>query len=243
MFNGLKNNISSFRRGMMDGIPIGLGYLAVSFSLGIAAKNAGLDAVQGLVASFLCSASAGEYAGFTVIASHGAYFEIALATLVANIRYLLMGCAMSQRLKPKTPLWQRMLMAFHLTDELFGIAIARPGYLNPYYSFGAALTAAPPWAIGTMLGVIAGNMLPQRLVSAFSVALFGMFLAVIIPEGKKNKVVMATIAVSFALSLICTYAPYISSLSDGTRTVILTVIISAVAALLFPRKDEEVIAE
>lgn len=237
--NGLKNNTSSFRRGMMDGVPIGLGYLAVSFSLGIAARNAGLSAVEGFVASLLCSASAGEYAGFTVIASNGAYFEIAIATLVANIRYLLMGCAMSQRLHKKTPLWQRMVMAFHLTDELFGIAIARPGYLNPYYSFGAALTAAPPWAIGTMLGVIAGNMLPQSVVSAFSVALFGMFLAVIIPEGKKNKTVMAIIALSFAASFIASYAPYVSTLSEGTRTVILTVVISAVAALLFPKKDEK----
>ena len=191
-----------FAKGAKSGIPISLGYFAVAIALGISAKKAGISVLQASTTSLLINASAGEYAGFTVIASNGAYFEIALATLVANIRYLLMGCAMSQRLRPGTPLWQRMLMAFHLTDELFGIAIARPGYLNPYYSFGAALTAAPPWAIGTMLGVIAGNMLPQRLVSAFSVALFGMFLAVIIPEGKKNKIVMATIAISFALSLI-----------------------------------------
>ncbi len=237
--SGFKNNRSSFKRGMMDGIPIGLGYLAVSFSLGIAARNAGLSAFQGLLASFLCSASAGEYAGFTVIASDAAYFEIALATLVANIRYLLMGCAESQRLHPKTSLLHRMMMAFHLTDELFGIAIARPGYLNPYYSFGAAVTAAPPWAIGTMIGIIAGNLLPERFVSAFSVALFGMFLAVIIPQAKQSKTVALIIAVSFVFSLAATYAPVISNLTEGTRTILLTVVISTVAAILFPKKDDE----
>lgn len=240
MYNiGLKNNISSFKRGLADGIPIGLGYLAVSFSLGIAARGAGLTAFQGLLASFLCSASAGEYAGFTVIAANGAYIEIVLATLVANIRYLLMGCAESQRLHPRTPLIHRMMMAFHLTDELFCIAIARPGYLNPYYSFGAALTAAPPWAIGTMLGIIAGNLLPQRIVSAFSVALFGMFLASIIPEARKSKIIAGIIAVSFLFSFIAATAPYISTLTEGTRTIILTVVISSIAAVLFPKKDNE----
>ncbi len=236
---GLKNNKTSFKRGMKDGIPIGLGYLAVSFSLGIAARNAGLSPFQGLLASFLCSASAGEYAGFTVIAADASYFSMVLATLVANVRYLLMGCAMSQRLDGKTPLHHRLLMAFHLTDELFGIAISRKGEVNPYYSFGAALTAAPPWAVGTMLGVIAGSLLPQSLVSAFSVALYGMFLAVIIPKSKEDRTVFAVVVISFALSLTASLAPIVSKLSEGMRTVILTLIISSAAAIFFPVKDEE----
>ena len=236
---GLKNNKTTFYRGMKDGIPIGLGYLAVSFSLGIAAKNAGLSAFQGLLASFLCSASAGEYAGFTVIAADASYFSMVLATLVANIRYLLMGCALSQRLDGKAPLRHRLLMAFHLTDEIFGIAISRKTEINPYYSFGAALTAAPPWAVGTMLGVIAGSLLPDNLVSAFSVALYGMFLAVIIPKAKEDRTVFAVVIVSFALSLTASLAPVISQLSEGMRTVILTLIISSAAAIFFPVKDEE----
>ena len=236
---GLKNNKTTFYRGMKDGIPIGLGYLAVSFSLGIAAKNAGLSAFQGLLASFLCSASAGEYAGFTVIAADASYFSMVLATLVANIRYLLMGCALSQRLDSKAQLRHRLLMAFHLTDEIFGIAISRKTKINPYYSFGAALTAAPPWAVGTMLGVIAGSLLPDNLVSAFSVALYGMFLAVIIPKAKEDRTVFAVVIVSFALSLTASLAPVISQLSEGMRTVILTLIISSAAAIFFPVKDEE----
>ena len=232
------NKAQAFRFGMRDGIPIGLGYLAVAFSLGITARNAGLNAFQGFLISILNNASAGEYAGITVIAANAAYAEIAIVTLITNARYLLMSCAMSQRLEPGLSLGHRLLMGFDITDELFGIAIARTGYLNPYYTYGAMLMAMPGWSIGTSLGIIAGNILPERVVSALSVALFGMFLAVIIPPARKNKVVAVLVALSFAASFACSVLPWISTLSDGTRTIILTVVISAGAALLFPLSKE-----
>ncbi len=227
------------KEGFRDGIPIGLGYLAVSFSLGVAARNAGLSAFQGFLVSLLNNASAGEYAGFTVIAANGAYFEIFLMTLIANARYLLMSCALSQKFSPDTPLIHRIFVGYDVTDEIFGITIARPGMLDPFYSYGAILIAAPAWAGGTALGVIAGNLLPARAVSALSVALFGMFLAVIIPPARKNHVIALFVLVSFAASFAATYLPLISQLSGGTRTIILTVLISAIAAILFPVNEEE----
>lgn len=229
----------ALQEGIRDGVPIGLGYFAVSFSLGIAAKNAGLTPFQGFLASLLCNASAGEYAGFTLIAAGAAYLELAIVTLIANARYLLMSCAMSQRLDPKMPGFHRLLMAFHITDELFGIAIARPGCLNPYYSYGAVLVAGPCWAVGTALGVIAGDLLPLRLVSAFSVALYGMFLAVIIPAARKDKVIAGLIVLCFAASFCAARLPMISDISSGTRTIILTVALSAAAAVLFPKDTDE----
>lgn len=232
-----KLNRAAFLDGMKDGVPIGLGYFAVAFSLGIVAKTAGLSAFQGFLASLLCNASAGEYVGFTLIAAGATYIEIALATLIANARYLLMSCALSQRLDPKMPFYHKFLLSFHITDELFGINIARNGYLNPCYSYGAVLTASPPWAIGTMLGVIAGNVLPLRVVSALSVALYGMFLAIIIPPARKSKIIAGLIAVSFVLSFAAGYIPLLCTLAEGTRTVILTVVISAAAALLFPKVE------
>lgn len=225
--------------GMRDGVPIGLGYFAVSFSLGIAAKNAGLTPFQGFLASLLCNASAGEYAGFTLIAAGATYLELAGVTLIANARYLLMSCAMSQRLDPAMPGFHRPLMAFHITDELFGIAIARPGCLNPFYSYGAVLVAAPCWAVGTALGAIAGGLLPLRLVSAFSVALYGMFLAVIIPAARQSKVIAGLIVLCFGASYGAAHLPAVSQVSGGTRTIILTVVLSAAAALLFPQNTEE----
>lgn len=231
-------NTLAFQKGIKDAVPIGVGYLAVSFSLGIAARNAGLTPFQGFLLSFTCNASAGEYAVITLIAAGATYFETALATLIANARYILMSCAMSQRLAPDMPFIHRPLMAYDITDELFGITVARPGYLNPYYTYGAVLTAAPCWAVGTMLGVVAGNVLPQRLVSALGVALYGMFLAVIIPPAKKSRGIAVLIIVCFACSLAAEYIPIIRGLSEGTRTVILTVLIASAAAAVFPKDPE-----
>lgn len=230
-----------FRQGFRDGIPVALGYLAVSFSLGIAAKIAGLNAFQGFLASLLNNASAGEYAGFTSIAADSAYWEIAVITLIANARYLLMSCSLSQKFSPSTPLRHRLLIGFDVTDELFGLAIARPGYLEPSYSYGAMAAALPGWSIGTALGVIAGDILPVRLVSALSVALYGMFLAVIIPPSRKNKVVAGCVLFSFAASYAVNRLSFFQNLSSGTITIILTLVISAAAAILFPIKqaDEE----
>lgn len=235
----LNDNKEAFRQGMRDGIPIGMGYFAVSFSLGIAVMNTGLTPLQGLIMSFLCNASAGEYAGLTVIGAASTYLEMAFITFIVNARYMLMSCAMSQRMAPGTSMKHRLLMSFGITDELFGIAISRSGYLNPNYSYGAFIIASPCWAIGTALGCIAGNAMPERLVSALSVALFGMFLAVIIPPARKNKVVAGLVAVCFAASYGAAKLPVISDLSAGSRTIILTVIISAAAAVLFPRDTEE----
>lgn len=232
-----RNNRKAFIEGMHDGIPIGLGYLAVSFSLGIAAKNAGLNPFQAFLASFLCNASAGEYIGFTLIGAGAAYIEVAIMTLIANARYLLMSCAMSQRMAQGTRFAHRLLMSCDITDELFAIAIARPGCLNPYYTYGAVLTAAPCWAFGTALGTVAGNVLPLRLVSAFGVALYGMFLAVIIPPARKDKVIAVLIAFCFAASFAAAYLPLVREISEGTRTILLTVAISTAAAVLFPKKQ------
>ena len=217
------DNRHAFREGMRDGIPIALGYFAVSFSLGIQMGNIGLSAFQGWLMSALVNASAGEYAALTVMAALGTYLELFIITLVANARYMLMSCALSQRFAPDTPFIHRLLVGFGITDEIFGISIARPGYVNPYYSYGAFVVASPGWSIGTALGIIAGNILPMIVTNALGVALFGMFLVVVI--------------VSFAASYLFSVLPGVSALSDGTRTIILTIVISAVAALLFPVKQ------
>ena len=224
-------------RGFRDGIPIGLGYLAVSFSLGIMAQKAGLTPFASFVTSILCNASAGEYAGFTVIASAGAYIEMALMTLVANLRYMLMSFAMSQRTDPKTGPGYRLLMSFYITDEIFAISIGRPGYLNPFYTLGAALIASPLWGLGTALGCIAGNVLPLRVVSALSVALYGMFLAIIVPPARKDKAILCAVLIAAVLSILCRYL--IPALSEGFAVILCAVAASVAAALLFPRKDDE----
>ncbi len=235
----IKTNRKDFVQGLKDGLPIGLGYFAVAFSLGVIAGDAGLSPFQGFLASAVCAASAGEYVAFTLIAANASYLEMALATFVANARYMLMSCALSQKTDPRMPFFHRPLAATYITDELFGISIAKKGSFNPFYHYGAALVAVPLWSAGTSLGIIAGNIMPAAVVSALSVALYGMFMAVFIPPAKKDKIIAALVVISFLLSFLASRLPVISDIAEGTRTIILTVIISGAAALLFPRKDEK----
>ena len=236
------DNKSCFMKGCRDGVPIALGYFAVSFSLGIAARSAGFTAFQALLMSFFNNASAGEFAAFTLIGAGAGYLEVALMTLVTNARYLLMSCALSQKLSPSTPIRSRMLIGFDVTDEIFGVSIAYPGKLNPLYTYGVMLLALPGWAVGTYFGVLMGNILPLRLVSALSVALYGMFIAVFMPPARKEKVIGALVVISMFLSWVFATVDFFSFLSEGMRVIFLTVSISALAALLFPVKDEEVSA-
>lgn len=235
----MESNKTCFRRGLRDGMPIALGYFAVAFTLGIAAKNAGFSAVQAMVESLTNNASAGEYAVFSLVAAGAGYMEVAVMTLVANARYLLMSCSLSQKLAPETPLYHRMLVAFDVTDEIFGISIAVSGKLNPWYTYGAIAVAIPGWGLGTFLGVAVGNVLPLRLVSALSVGLYGMFLAIIVPPSRKNRVVLALVLLSFTASFIASRWTLLVGLSSGIKTILLTVVISLGAAILFPVKEEE----
>lgn len=224
--------------GVHDGIPIALGYFVVSFALGIAAKNAGLSPLEGFIASFFNNASAGEYAAFTVIASDAQYLTMALITLVANARYMLMSCVLSQKCPRDLPLIHRVLVGFDVTDEIFGITIARKGLLNPFYNYGAMTVALPGWSIGTALGVFAGNILPSAVVSALSVALFGMFLWIIVPPARDNHVVGALVIISFILSFLAELTPVIADFSAGTRTIILTVAIASIGAIAAPIRED-----
>jgi len=159
--------------------------------------------------------------------------------LVANARYLLMSCALSQKLSADTSILHRLLISFDVTDEIFGVSMAVPGKLNPFYTYGVILVAVPGWTLGTYLGVLMGNLLPVNLVRALSVGLYGMFLAIIIPPARKSKILAGVILLSMAASFIVTRLPLISDLSAGTRTIVLTILIAGGAALLFPIKEEE----
>ena len=228
-----------FARGLRDGVPIGLGYLAVAFTLGIAARNAGLTAFQATLTSFLNNASAGEYAGFTVIREDAGYMQMVIMMLVANARYLLMSCALSQKISPETGIIPRMIIGFEVTDEIFGCNMSVPGMLCPWYTYGVIIPSLLGWSGGTGLGVIMGHVLPASQTSALSVALFGMFLAVIIPPARKSRILAGLIGLSMAASFALSRIEPFASLSSGLRVIILTVILSGAAAYFFPVNTEE----
>ena len=228
-------------KGFKDGIPIALGYFAVSFTLGIACRNIGLSAVESTVMSLTNLTSAGEAAAIALLGAGTTYIELAFTQLVINIRYLLMSCSLSQKIAPETPLLHRFLVGYGVTDEIFGISMGVKDKLSPYYSYGAIAVAAPCWTLGTVCGALLGNILPTGLVSALSVALYAMFLAIILPPARKSRVIAGLVGLSMLLSVLlssaCRYFNW-TWLSEGFRIILLTVTISLVAAVLFPVKEE-----
>ena len=236
-----QENRTWFLKGMRHGVPIGLGYFAVAFTLGINAKAIGMTPFQSALMSFTMHASAGEFAAMTVIAAGSGYLEMAITQLVINLRYLLMSCALSQKVPETLSLGHRFLLSYYITDEIFGISSTVDGKLNPWYSYGAASVASPGWVLGTFLGAVVGNILPTNIASAMSVALYGMFLAIIIPPARKHKVIAVIVVVSMLASYGFTklaelLSEYIT-ISSGMRILILTVVIAGIAAYVRPVEE------
>jgi len=232
-------HIKNFKKGLKDGIPISLGYLAVSLALGITASNAGMTAFQATLTSLLINASAGEYVGFTAIAANATYLEIIFLEAVANARYLLMSCSLSQKLPESTSTLKRIIAGIFITDEIFGASVSVEGKLDVFYTYGLAAAAVPGWAAGTCIGVIMGDILPLNIVSALSVGLYGMFIAIFIPPAKKNKVILGLVSVSFLLSYLFNTLPVFDFISSGIKIILLTVLISLAAAVIFPVDEKE----
>lgn len=234
----LEMNRSWYQKGIRDGIPIALGYLAVSFTLGIAAGNLGIAAFPAALMSLTNLTSAGEFAALGLMTAGATYMEMAGTQLIINLRYFLMSCALSQKLPADMPFFHRLLVSYGITDEIFGIAIGAGEKLNPFYTYGALTVAVPGWTLGTWLGVVSGNVLPQRILSALNVALYGMFIAVIIPPARKEKVLAGMVAASMAASLLFSCLPVISRISSGMRIILLTILIAGAGAVLFPIPEE-----
>lgn len=233
------SKFSLWKKGIKDGIPIFLGYLAVSFTFGIAAKKAGVSPMEAVLMSATNLTSAGQFAALNIIANGSTYFEMAITQLIINLRYCLMSSALSQKLSSKIPYWHRFVMSFGITDEIFGVSICVEDKLSPFYSYGLMTAAIPGWTFGTFLGIMSGSLLPEGVISALSVALYGMFIAVIIPPARKSKIIAGIVFISMISSLAFAKLPILKNITSGFRIIILTVIIAGVAAVLFPIEKKQ----
>ncbi len=232
-------NKKEFKEGMRDGIPIALGYLAVSFTFGMMAVKDHIGILQAVIISLTNVTSAGQFAGLDIIVAGGSLIEMALTQLIINLRYSLMSISLSQKLQKGTGTGKRLLLAYSVTDEIFGVSAARKGKLNIFYSYGAIAVAVPGWVLGTALGAISGSIMPAFLMSAFSVAIYGMFLAIIIPPAKENKAVLGVVLAAMALASAFAYVPGMKKISSGFAIIIVTLLVSAIAAILHPHVEEE----
>lgn len=226
-----------YLEGFKDGIPIGLGYLSVSFSFGIMAVNTGLSMWTAVLISMTNLTSAGQFAGIKLIAGGASYIEMALTQLVINLRYALMSLSLSQKTDKSFGILHRVVLSFGITDEIFAVASGKPRDIGKNYMYGLVTAPYLGWSAGTLLGGAAGNILPASVASALNIALYGMFIAIIVPPAKKSRPVLLVILIAVTLSSVFEYAPYFNKLSGGFAIIICAVAASLIGAVFFPVKE------
>ena len=229
----------SFKMGLYNGIPIGLGYLSVAFAFGIFATNSGLGILESVFISMFNVTSAGQLAAVPIISSGGSVFELFLTEVVINSRYSLMSVSLSQKFGDSVRLRDRLIFGFMNTDEVFAVAVSKPASVSRKYMYGLIIAPFVGWTVGTLFGAVAGNILPDVLVSSLGIAIYGMFIAILMPEVRREKSTMLAVIVATALSCLFFYLPQLSKIQGGFVIIIVSVLTSLVFALIRPIDNEE----
>lgn len=233
------NNTLTLKKGLIDGIPIALGYLSVSFSFGILCAKGGMRILGAILISLTNLTSAGQLAGVGIIFALGSLSEMALAQLIINLRYSLMSISLSQKADDSFNTLRRMIVAFGVTDEIYAVASSQKGLINPRYMYGLMILPIVGWTGGTALGAIAGDMLPTDMVNALGIALYAMFIAIVLPPATKHRGVLICALISAAISCLIAYVPIFDFISGGFAIIICAVLAATLAAILFPIKEDE----
>lgn len=228
---------SQFRKGLLHGIPIALGYLSVSFGFGIMAVQKGLSVLEAVMISVTNLTSAGQAAGVDIIDASGTVFEMILTQLIINIRYSLMGISLSQKLDKSFTTPHRLAASFGITDEIFAVSSAQIHPVTPAYMYGLILISFLGWGTGTLLGAAAGEILPAMITEAMGIVLYGMFIAIIIPPSRKEKSILLVVAIAAVISILFKYV--FTAISGGFAVIISACAAAAVGALLFPVKEAD----
>ena len=233
------DEINSLKKGLKDGLPVAIGYFSVSFAFGIFAIENGLTVFQAVIISLLNLTSAGQLAAVPIIAGGGTFLELAPSQLVINSRYSLMSVSLSQKLSKRVKLPQKLLIAYGNTDEIFAVSVSNNGDVGTKYMLGIILLPVIGWTSGTLLGAVAGNILPAMVTAALGVAIYGMFVAIVMPVAKKEKMTALCVLLAIAISCAFRYIPLLKSVPSGFTVIICAVVASALFAIIAPIKTEE----
>ena len=229
---------SLFSKGLRHGIPIALGYMGVSFAFGMKAVVDGLSPMQAVLISMLNVTSAGQLAALPQMLALASLLEVALTQLIINMRYALMSLSLSQKLDRSFTISHRMAVSFVNTDEVFAVASAQPGSVSPSYIYGLILLPYVGWVLGTLFGAVAGTMLPDSLRSALGIAIYAMFIAIVLPPSRVSKQIRIVVLLTIAVRLCFVFLPFLKQMSGGLQVVVCAVAAAGVGAILFPREAE-----
>ena len=226
-----------FIEGIRDGIPICLGYFSVSMAFGLTAVLQGIPVWAAILISLTNVTSAGQFAGMNIMLAGGAAAELAVTSLIINIRYFLMSLSVSQKADERMTIPKRLLVSFGITDEVFAVSMQRMKPLSATYMSGLILTPVIGWTSGTAVGALATGFMPKSLSEAMGIALYGMFIAIVVPPAKKNRKILFAVVMAICASLAFEYVPLLTKISGGWALILITVMVSALAATLFPVKE------
>lgn len=232
-------NRNEFKQGIKDGLPICIGYFSVSIAFGLSCVQMGMPAWLAVLTSLTNLTSAGQFAGATLLMAHSNYIEIMVTLFVINMRYFFMSFSVSQKLAEKFPVRKRLIAGFGITDEIFAVSMQREKELTFPYILGLMLTPIAGWTLGTLTGAVANSILPTVLTDAMGIALYAMFIAIIVPSAREEKNILIAVVMAIAASYLFTYLPGLKNLSSGWATIIITVSVSLIAAVMFPVEEEE----
>lgn len=231
--------MKQFIQGIKDGSAIGIGYLSVSFTFGLTAVSSGLQWWEALLVSMMNLTSAGQFAGITIMAAAGTYIELALSQFVINLRYALMSISLSQKVDKDFHAGKKMFLGFAVTDEIFAVAMSREGEVSSQYFAGLSVLPYLGWTLGTLAGAVCGNILPQNVSDALGLAIYGMFIAIIVPAMKKDSRILKITLLAVAFSFALYYLPGLKNISSGFAVILCAVAASAVGAVFFPMEEEK----
>lgn len=232
----MEKNRSNFRRGLLAGIPIALGYFAVSLTFGIYAQSTGFTPLQATLTSLSNLSSTGQLAGVNILSRLGGYVELATAVFIINLRYMLMSFSLVTKIDPGLSTAKRMLISFAVTDEIYAVSSQEKGTLDEYFFFGLMMLPILGWTSGTLIGSSLGPILPPLIASAFGIAIYCMFIAIIVPPARSNSKLLLIISASITLNLLFLKLPLLKDLASGWRLTIVAVIAAGAAAIIWPKE-------
>lgn len=230
--------MNDFLLGMKKGIPVALGYFAVSFSFGVMASE-GITPLMATIISATNLTSSGQYAGVQLMMRNASYIEIVLTVLLINLRYSLMSISLSQRIDPNMKIGTKLLIGFGITDEIYALSITSPHKLTAKYMFGLISLPFLGWVSGTAVGAFGAQFFNEDLLKAMGIALYAMFIAIIIPDARRSKPILLVILIASAISCAFYYIPGIKEIGLGFKIIIATIVASLIGAIFFPINDEE----
>ena len=229
----------TFRRGFLEAMPICLGYFGVGFAIAAAAVANGHPVWSPVLQSLthVSGTSQGAFSHRAIPGPAGGAWELALLCLGLNLRYLLLALSLAQKLPPGIGPGRRLLIALGVTDENVALAVSRPFPTGFPYLMGVLASSYLGWNAGNALGALGTSLLPASALAPLGIALYAMFVAIVVPAAKASRPTLLCVALAAALNVALGLLPPAARPAPALSMLVAGVAAAALGAWLFPKKE------